>query len=66
MCYRMSLTTKKKGATIMLGENKKKDVKEIVTVLTQLDNAGRTIMLSNAMVLLARQEVAQVDPMKTA
>lgn len=43
----------------MLAEKTKKDVKEITAILTRLDNVGRTIMLSNAMVLLARQEVSE-------
>lgn len=43
----------------MLKENMKKDVQEITTILTKLDNTDRTIMLSNAMVLLARQEVSK-------
>lgn len=41
----------------MLAEKTKKDVKELTAILTRLDNVGRTLMLSNAMVLLARQEV---------
>lgn len=43
----------------MLAEKTKKDVKEITTILTKLDTVGRTIMLANAMVLLARQEVSE-------
>lgn len=41
----------------MLAEKTKQDVKELTTTLEKLDNIGRTIMLSNAMVLLARQEI---------
>lgn len=43
----------------MLAEKTKQDVQELTTILIKLDNAGRTIMLSNAMVLLARQEVSE-------
>lgn len=43
----------------MLAEKTKQDVQELVTILTKLDNTGRTIMLSNATVLLARQEVTE-------
>ena len=43
----------------MLAEKTKQDVKELTTILTKLDNTGRMIMLSNAMVLLARQEVSK-------
>lgn len=43
----------------MLAEKTKQDVQELTTILTKLDNTGRTIMLSNAMALLARQEVAK-------
>lgn len=43
----------------MLAEKTKHDVQELTTILTKLDNTGRTIMLSNAMVLLARQEVSK-------
>ncbi|MCM1183567.1 MAG: hypothetical protein NC337_09350 [Roseburia sp.] len=41
----------------MLSENTKKDVKALAAIMMQLDNTGRTIMLSNATVLLARQEM---------
>lgn len=43
----------------MLAEKTKQDVQELTTILAKLDNTGRTIMLSNAMVLLARQEVSK-------
>lgn len=43
----------------MLREKTKQDIQELTTILTKLDNTGRTIMLSNAMVLLARQEVSK-------
>lgn len=41
----------------MLTETKKNEIQELTKILTKLDHMGRTIMLSNAMVLLARQEV---------
>ncbi|MCI8409623.1 MAG: hypothetical protein HFJ09_10205 [Lachnospiraceae bacterium] len=41
----------------MLTETKKTEIQELTKILTKLDHTGRTIMLSNAMVLLARQEV---------
>lgn len=41
----------------MLSEKTIEDVKEMTTIMLQLDNTGRTIMLSNATVLLARQEI---------
>ena len=50
---------KRKEVGKMLAEKTKQDVKELTTILTKLDNTGRTIMLSNAMVLLARQEVSK-------
>lgn len=43
----------------MLTEKTKQEVQELTAILTKLDNTGRTIMLSNAMVLLARQEVSR-------
>lgn len=43
----------------MLAEETKQEVQEFATILTKLDNTGRTIMLSNAMVLLARQEISK-------
>ena len=54
----------------MLTEKTKQDVKELTTILTKLDNTGRMIMLSNAMVLLARQEATKgkdkTDTVRTA
>lgn len=41
----------------MLSENTKKDIQELSAIMLQLDNAGRMIMMSNAAVLLARQEL---------
>ena len=41
----------------MLNENIKKDIQEITLALIQLDSTSRLIMLSNATVLLAKQEI---------
>ena len=43
----------------MLAEKVKQDIQELTDILIKLDNAERTILLSNALVLLARQEVSK-------
>ena len=42
----------------MLSEETKKEVQELTSILLRLDSTARTIMLSNATTLLARQEIA--------
>lgn len=49
----------------MLTEEKKQDVQELTTILLKLDNTSRTILLSNATVLLARQEVTVENKKKS-
>ena len=41
----------------MLSENVKKDIQEIILKLMELDSTSRMLMLSNATVLLAKQEI---------
>lgn len=41
----------------MLSENAKRDIQEIILKLMELDSTSRMLMLSNATVLLAKQEI---------
>lgn len=40
----------------MMSQETKKEISDLTKILIKLDNTGRAIMLSNASVLLTRQE----------
>lgn len=42
-----------------MSEATKQEIEEMVTILTNLDESGRTIMMANASALLARKELEE-------
>lgn len=44
----------------MLSPEKKKDIREVVSILLRMDKTGMAIMKSNANVLISRQDLEEI------
>lgn len=57
----MQLTRKtikhKKGVKTMLDEKLKKEIRDITAIMRKMDRAGRAMLLHDATLLIARQEI---------